>query len=58
MTKTKRTAGMGHDIRWWPEQVWSTGPVYTILADLKSGVLHAGADPRRAGPPMRLAGDI
>ena len=48
MTKTKRTAGMGHDIKWWPEQVWSTGPVCTILADLKSGVLNAGADPRRA----------
>ena len=48
MTKTKRTAGMGHDIKWWPEKVWSTGPVCTILADLKSGVLHAGADPRRA----------
>ena len=47
MTKTKGTAGMGHDIKWWPEQVWSTGPVFTILADLTSGVLHAGADPRR-----------
>ena len=48
MTKTKRSVGMGHEIKWWLEQVWSTGPVYTILADLKSGVLNAGADPRRA----------
>ena len=48
MTKTKRTTGMGHEIKWWPEQVWSTSPVCIILADLKSGMLHAGVDPRRA----------
>lgn len=40
-------AGMGHDIQWWPEQMWRAGSVCTILADLASGVLHAGADPRR-----------
>ena len=34
MTQTKRTAGMGHEIKWCPEQVWSAGPVCTILADL------------------------
>ena len=39
---------MGHDIQWWSEQVWGTGLVCTILADLKSGVLHVGAGPRSA----------
>ncbi len=37
----------GHDIHWWPNREWRAGSVCTIRADRKTGVLHAGADPRR-----------
>lgn len=40
-------AARGHDVRWWPETTWRAGAVCGIVADTRSGVLTAGADPRR-----------
>jgi gamma-glutamyltranspeptidase / glutathione hydrolase len=41
-------AAKGHRIDWWPERVWMAGSTCMIVADLDSGVLLAGADPRRS----------
>ena len=38
---------LGHKVEWWPEWTWMTGAVCTIVADQPTGVLKAGADPRR-----------
>jgi gamma-glutamyltranspeptidase/glutathione hydrolase len=40
---------LGHDLEWWPERTWRAGSVCAIKPDHEEGVLHAGADPRRAG---------
>ena len=39
----------GHDVQSWGVQTWKAGGVCAILATAKEGVLHAFADPRRAG---------
>lgn len=39
---------LGHRVLWWPERIWRAGAVCAIHADLRSGILTAGADPRRA----------
>ncbi|MGQ0655009.1 MAG: gamma-glutamyltransferase family protein, partial [Betaproteobacteria bacterium] len=41
-------AKLGHDIELWPEKAWSMGAVCAVLRDFDTGLLHAGADPRRA----------
>jgi gamma-glutamyltranspeptidase / glutathione hydrolase len=38
---------LGHRIGWWPDWTWLAGAVCTVVADLESGVLKGGADPRR-----------
>jgi gamma-glutamyltranspeptidase/glutathione hydrolase len=38
----------GHKVDWWPEWTWKAGGVCAILADSDTGILYAGADPRRA----------
>jgi gamma-glutamyltranspeptidase/glutathione hydrolase len=38
---------VGHEVKWWPEREWRAGSVCTIRADLGTGLMHAGADPRR-----------
>jgi gamma-glutamyltranspeptidase / glutathione hydrolase len=43
-----RLAGVGHDVQWWPDWTWKAGAVCMIDCDPKSGLSHAGADPRRA----------
>ena len=40
---------LGHDVEVWPEKSWSMGAVCAILRDPATGLLHAGADPRRPG---------
>jgi gamma-glutamyltranspeptidase/glutathione hydrolase len=40
-------AARGHDVGWWPHLTWKAGAVCTIVRDAKTGVLSAGADPRR-----------
>jgi gamma-glutamyltranspeptidase/glutathione hydrolase len=40
---------LGHDVELWPEKSWSMGSVCAILRDPATGLLHAGADPRRPG---------
>ena len=36
----------GHEVQWWPERKWWAGSVCTIGADQRTGVMHAGANPR------------
>jgi gamma-glutamyltranspeptidase/glutathione hydrolase len=38
---------LGHKIEWWPEMVWLAGSIGMIDANRKTGLLSAGADPRR-----------
>ena len=38
---------LGHTIEWWPDWTWEAGAVCAIVGDQESGVLKAGADPRR-----------
>jgi gamma-glutamyltranspeptidase/glutathione hydrolase len=40
-------AARGHEIVDWPEFVWRAGAVCVLCADHSSGVISAGADPRR-----------
>ncbi|MDA0664336.1 MAG: gamma-glutamyltransferase family protein [Proteobacteria bacterium] len=42
-------ASYGHNIAWWPEKTWKAGGMCCIVNDTASGMLQAGADPRRAG---------
>lgn len=42
-------AALGHQIEWWPERTWRAGSVCLIRPDHDAGILHAGADFRRAG---------
>ena len=43
---------MGYDIEMWPARSWSMGAVCAILRDANTGLLHAGADPRREAYAM------
>ena len=38
----------GHEVVIWPERLWRAGGVCTIRFDRETGILAAGADPRRA----------
>jgi gamma-glutamyltranspeptidase/glutathione hydrolase len=38
---------MGHDVARWPAWTWKAGGVCMILKNLATGVMSAGADPRR-----------
>jgi gamma-glutamyltranspeptidase / glutathione hydrolase len=40
-------ASRGHEVRDWPEWTWLAGSVEAILTDPASGLIGAGADPRR-----------
>lgn len=40
-------ASRGHTIQEWPDWTWLAGSVETILTDPQTGMLGAGADPRR-----------
>lgn len=40
-------AARGHDVGWWPHLGWKAGAVCAIVRDSKTGVLSAGAEPRR-----------
>ncbi len=40
-------AALGHEVKPWPETTWLAGSVEVVLRDPASGLLHAGADPRR-----------
>ena len=43
-----KLAAMGHKVNWWPEWNWLAGAMCAIVADRKTGLMRAGADPRRA----------
>ena len=38
---------LGHKVYWWDEWTWLAGAPCTIVVDHKTGVMQAGADPRR-----------
>lgn len=40
-------AALGHKVERWPSRQWSAGSVAIIRKDLRTGVMQAGADPRR-----------
>ena len=40
-------AGRGHEVKSWPEWTWLAGSVEAVLRDPVSGLVAAGADPRR-----------
>ncbi|WP_149535790.1 gamma-glutamyltransferase family protein [Siccirubricoccus phaeus] len=40
-------ASRGHDIKDWPEKTWLAGTVEVVKSDPQTGLLAAGADPRR-----------
>jgi gamma-glutamyltranspeptidase/glutathione hydrolase len=40
-------AARGHDVGTWPHLGWKAGAVCAIVRDSKTGVMSAGADPRR-----------
>lgn len=42
-----RLTALGHDVEIWPDRAWTAGAVCAIVRDPKTGLLHAGADPRR-----------
>lgn len=37
-------AKRGHQASWWPDRIWRAGAIH---ADLETGILTGGADPRR-----------
>lgn len=39
---------LGHDVERWRERSWSMGAICAVRRDPDTGLLHAGADPRRA----------
>lgn len=39
---------LGHKVQWWPQWIWRAGATCMIHSDPDSGMLAAGADPRRA----------
>ncbi|HLH89355.1 MAG TPA: gamma-glutamyltransferase [Xanthobacteraceae bacterium] len=45
---------LGHTIDWWPEWTWLAGAVCAVVADLETGVLKGGADPRRPSYALGL----
>jgi gamma-glutamyltranspeptidase/glutathione hydrolase len=40
-------AGRGHEVQAWPEWTWLAGSVEAVLRDPVTGLIAAGADPRR-----------
>lgn len=39
---------LGYDIQMWSPVAWSAGAICAVMRDAQSGLIHAGADPRRA----------
>jgi len=44
--------GRGHKVERWADGTWKAGGVCAIQADPDRDLIHAGADPRRAGHAM------
>ena len=47
-------AARGHEIRDWPDWTWLAGSVEAILTDPATGLIGAGADPRRPAYAMAM----
>ena len=41
-------SALGHGVQWWPQWIWRAGAACLIHNDPDTGLLSAGADPRRA----------
>ena len=53
-TTRNALAGRGHDIKEWPDITWLAGSVEAVMSDPATGLVRAGADPRR--PAYAIAG--
>ncbi len=40
-------ADLGHEVKDWPATTWLAGSVEVVLSEPSTGLIHAGADPRR-----------
>jgi gamma-glutamyltranspeptidase/glutathione hydrolase len=40
-------AAKGHEVKDWPHRTWLAGTVEVVLSNPETGMLAAGADPRR-----------
>ena len=38
---------LGHEVKDWPDWTWLAGSVEAVLSDPGTGLIAAGADPRR-----------
>jgi gamma-glutamyltranspeptidase / glutathione hydrolase len=47
-------AARGHEVRDWPDWTWLAGSVEAIVADPTTGLIGAGADPRRPAYAMAI----
>ena len=56
MTKTERTAGMGHNIKWWQSRCGAPIP-YAPSWPTSSLACYMLAQ-THAAPPMRLSGNV
>ena len=45
-TRAALTA-LGHEVKDWPATTWLAGSVEVVLSEPSTGLIHAGADPRR-----------
>ena len=52
--RARELARRGHEVKDWPEWTWLAGSVEAVRADPASGLVSAGADPRR--PAYAIAG--
>lgn len=43
---------LGHDVEWWPDSTWLAGGVCAISSDRVTGIMSAGADPRRSSSAL------
>ena len=41
-------SALGHDVQWWPQFIWRAGGMCAVRKDPDTGMMLAGADPRRA----------
>ena len=48
----EKLAGLGHDIEWLPSRSDAVAGVCAISANLETGLISGGADPRRSGRAM------
>lgn len=48
MAVGEHLTALGHDVLWWPQFIWRAGGMCAVRKDPDTGMMQAGADPRRA----------